>query len=72
MHFGRGLRGTVIFGFGFYTCPHYLRLSAQYLRFQPALTVDYIVASGLTFWQTAVGRTKKKKKKKKERKNTDV
>ena len=28
-----------------------------------ALTVDYIVASGLTVWQTAAGRTKKKKKK---------
>ena len=27
-----------------------------------ALTVDYIVASGLTVWQTAAGRTKKKKK----------
>ena len=29
-----------------------------------ALTVDYIVASGLTVWQIAAGRTKKKKKKK--------
>ena len=28
--------GTVIFGFGFYTCPDYLRISAQYPLFQPA------------------------------------
>ena len=36
-----GLSGTVIFGFGFYTCPDYLRLSAQYLRFQPAFLLGF-------------------------------
>ena len=41
LHFGRGLRGTVIFGLCFYTCPDYLRLSAQYLRFQPAFLLGF-------------------------------
>ena len=48
-NFGRGLRGTVIFGFGYYTCPDYLRLLAQYLRFQPAFLLGFAsLVFGLT------------------------
>ena len=48
LHFGGWLRGTVIFGFGFYTCPDYLHLSAQYLQFQPAFLLGFAsLVSGL-------------------------